>query len=121
MLMENQPGTFGALFEKAGNYLETRLDLLKLQAIDKSSDVTSSLVSRIAILLILLLAIFIANIGLAIWIGELIGKVYLGFFIVAAFYALLAWLIHIFRKSWIKDPITNILIKKFVNNENADS
>jgi hypothetical protein len=119
--MENQPGTFGALFEKAGSYLETRLDLLKLQAIDKSSDVTSSLVSRIVILLILLLAVFIGSIGLAIWVGELVGKMYLGFFIVAAFYALLAWLIHLFRKAWIKDPITNSLIKKFVNNDNRNS
>jgi hypothetical protein len=119
--MENQPGTFGALFEKAGDYLETRLDLLKLQAIDKSSDVTSSLVSRIVILVIVLLAVFIANIGLSIWIGELVGKMYLGFFIVAAFYALLAFLIHVFRKAWIKDPITNILIRKFINNENRNS
>ncbi|MEO6721180.1 MAG: hypothetical protein ABIN67_12495 [Ferruginibacter sp.] len=113
--MEKEPGTLGSLFEKTGDYLETRLELLKLQAIDKTSDVTSSLVSRIAIVLILSFAIFIANIGLAIWIGELVGKVYLGFFIVAAFYALLAWLIHVFRKAWIKEPITHMLIKKMLN------
>ena len=85
-------------FEKAGDYLETRLDLFKLRAVDKTSDFTSSLVSRIAIATILILAIFMVNIGLALWVGELVGRVYLGFFIVAAFYALLALLIHVFRK-----------------------
>lgn len=113
-MMEHQPGTLKSLFEKAGDYLETRGELLKLQAIDKTSDVASSFVSRIAIILILSFAVFIANIGLAIWVGELVGKMYLGFFIVAAFYALLAWLIHVFRKTWIKEPITHMLIKKML-------
>jgi len=115
MKMENEPGTVGSLFEKAGDYLETRLDLLKLRAVDKTSDVASSLVSRIVIIVILFLAVFIVNIGLALWIGELVGKAYLGFFIVAAVYGLLAWLIHVFRKTWIKDPLTNVLIKKLLN------
>jgi hypothetical protein len=115
MNMENEPGTVGSLFEKAGDYLETRMDLLKLQAIGKTSDVASSLVSRIVIVLILFLAIFIVNIGLALWVGELVGKTYLGFFMVAAVYGLLALLIHLFRKSWIKYPITNVLIKKLIN------
>ena len=115
MKMENDPGTVGSLFEKTGDYLETRLDLLKLRAIDKTSDVTSSLVSRIAIAIILFLAILIVNIGLSLWVGELVGKVYVGFFIVAAFYALLALIIYVFRKAWIKDPVTNILIKKLLN------
>jgi len=115
MKMENEPGTFGALFEKTGDYLETRLDLLKLRAVDKTSDVTSSLVSRIAIAVVLFIAILIVNIGLALWVGELVGRVYVGFFIVAAFYALLALLIYVFRKTWIKDPITNLLIKKLLN------
>ena len=114
MKMENEPGTFGSLFEKTGDYLETRLDLFKLRAVDKTSDFTSSLVSRIAIATILILAIFMVNIGLALWVGELVGRVYLGFFIVAAFYALLALLIHVFRKTWIKDPITTLIIKKML-------
>jgi putative superfamily III holin-X len=113
--MEKEPGTLGSLFEKTGDYLETRLELLKLQAIDKTSDVTSSVISRIATVLILTFAVVMANIGLAVWVGELVGRMYLGFFIVAAFYALLAWLIHLFRKAWIKEPITHMLIKKMLN------
>lgn len=113
--MENQPITFGSLFEKAGDYLETRLDLLKLQAINKSSDVTSSIVSRIAILLIISFAIFILNIGLALWIGEWLGKVYLGFFVLAGFYGLIAIIMHLFRRTWLKEPVSTMIIKKMLN------
>jgi len=113
--MENQPNTFGSLVENAGDYLETRLDLLKLQAINKSSDVTSSLVSRITILLIVSFAMFILNIGLALWVGELLGKLYLGFFVIAGFYASIALVLHFFRHSWLKEPVSSMIIKKMVN------
>jgi Putative Actinobacterial Holin-X, holin superfamily III len=113
--MEKQPNTFGSLFENATDYLETRVELLKLQAIDKSSDFTSSLVSGITILLIIILGMFILSIGLAIWVGELLGKVYLGFFAVAGFYALVACVLRIFRNSWLKEPVSSMIIKKMLN------
>ena len=112
--MENQPTSFATLFENAGNYIETRIDLLKLQAVDKSSDVTSSLIASIATLLVVSFALFLFNIGLALWIGDLLGKTYLGFLIVAGFYVLVALLLHFFRNPWIKDPVTTILIKKML-------
>ncbi|MEO5889250.1 MAG: hypothetical protein ABIQ31_03305 [Ferruginibacter sp.] len=113
--MENQPNTLGSLFENAGDYLETRLDLLKLQAINKSSDAVSSIVSRLAILIIAIFAISVFNIGLALWVGGLLGELYLGFFAVAGFYILLAVLIHIFKNAWIKGPVSTMVIKKMLN------
>ncbi|MBC7888874.1 MAG: hypothetical protein H7Z13_13435 [Ferruginibacter sp.] len=113
--MEKQPDTFGSLFENAGDYLETRLDLLKLKAVDKSSDIISSVVSRLTILLIVAFAIVILNIGLAFWAGELLGKVYLGFFVVGGFYALLALILHFFWHPFLKGPISSIIIKKMLN------
>jgi Putative Actinobacterial Holin-X, holin superfamily III len=113
--MENQPNTLGSLFENAGDYLETRVDLFKLQAVSKTSDAASSLVSGLIILLIICFAVIIFNIGLAIWVGELLGKIYLGFFVIAGFYALVALILHLFRNSWIKEPVSNMIIKKMLN------
>jgi len=113
--MENQPNTFGSVLENAGDYLETRLDLLKLQAVNKSSDVTSSVVSRMIILLMVSFAIFILNMGLALWVGELLGKVYLGFFVIAAFYMLVGLILHFFRNSLLKEPVSTMIIKKMLN------
>lgn len=113
--MENQPNTFGSVLENAGDYLETRLDLLKLQAVNKSSDVTSSVVSRMIILLLVSFALFILNMGLALWVGELLGKVYLGFFVVAGFYMLVGLLLHFFRRILLKEPVSSLIIKKMLN------
>ena len=114
--MENQPKTIGSLFDDAGEYLETRLDLLKLQAIDKSSDAASSVVSGLTIILVAVFALTVFNIGLSLLVSDLIGgKIYIGFFIVAGFYLLIGLLLHFFRRSWIKEPITGMLIKKMLN------
>jgi len=58
---------------------------------------------------------FILNIGLAIWIGELLGQMYLGFFVVGGFYALIAIILHLFRNSWLKKPVSSMIIKKMLN------
>lgn len=113
--MENHPNSFAALFEKAGNHLETRIDLLKLQAINKSSEVTSSILSVVVIAVICFFGITILNIGLALWIGELMGKTYLGFFILGGFYVVIGIVVHLFRHSWLKEPVTSMFIKKMLN------
>ena len=40
---------FEQLFARGKDYVETRIDLLKLQAIEKSSDVASSMISRLVV------------------------------------------------------------------------
>ena len=113
--MENKPNVIGSLFESAGDYLETRIDLLKLKTVDKSSDVISSLVSNFAILLIITFAIFILNIGLSFWLGSLLGETWYGFFAVGGFYAVLAIVLIIFKKKWLKGPLTDVIVKKMLN------
>jgi len=114
-MMENQQASIGSLIESAGDYLETRMDLLKLQAVNRSSDVASSIVSGATIALSILFAITVLNIGLSLWVGELLGTTYLGFFVVTGFYIVLALLLYIFRHAWLKGPVSNKIIKKMLN------
>ena len=99
-----------ALFEKAENYGKTSFELFKLNAVDKTADVVSSLITLIALSVVVLFFALIVNIGIALWIGELIGKTYYGFFVLAGVYALIGTLIFIFRNQWIKYPISNSII-----------
>ncbi len=102
------------LFERAEDYSKTTLKLLKLNAIDKSADVVSSLVSRLAVIMTLVLSVIIINIGLALWIGKLLGESFYGFIVIGLFYALLALLIHLFRHEWVKYPVSNTIIKQLM-------
>ena len=74
-----------SLFERAEDYSRTTVELLKLQAIDKTADVVSSLISRMAVFITVALSVLIVNIGLALWIGELLGNAFYGFFIIGGF------------------------------------
>lgn len=113
--MENQETNhIESLFEKAGDYLETRLELTKLKAVDKSSDVISTIVSRIIVLLVFILFIIIVNIGLALLLGELLGKLYYGFFVLAGFYLITGLIFTAYRKKWFKEPLADKLIQKFL-------
>ncbi|HEV8515324.1 MAG TPA: hypothetical protein VGQ59_18705 [Cyclobacteriaceae bacterium] len=98
------------LFEKAENYSKTSLELFKLTAIDKSADVVSSLVVRFSIFMVGVVFMLVINIGIAMWLGELLGKPYYGFFVVAAFYAMVTTLLYVFRHEWIKTPVSNSII-----------
>jgi hypothetical protein len=54
------------------------------------------------------------NVGIALWLGELLGKVFYGFFAVAAFYILIGIIIHFFLNKWIKRLIGDYFIKRIL-------
>ncbi len=108
--MEEKATLIESLAERAEVYTKSSIDLLKLKAIDKSSDVLSSLVSALIISITVLFIAMMVNIGAAIWIGKLIGNSFCGFFIVAAFYTILAIVLYIFRKQLLKTPLCNCIV-----------
>lgn len=102
------------LLKQAEEYSKTSIEFFKLSAIDKSADMASTFVSRLAIFSMVALSLLILNIGLALWIGKTLGEASYGFFIVGGCYALLALPIHLFRHQWIKYPISNAIIKELL-------
>lgn len=110
--MNEQSDLFESLIEKGEQYGKTTIELLKLKTLDKSADVVSNLVSWLIVVIFAVLFFLILNIGVALWIGELLGKSYYGFFVVSGFYALLALVFGIFRKQLIKMPINETIINQ---------
>jgi hypothetical protein len=102
------------LIKKSGEYLDTKLELTKLKAINTSSDVLSTMVYWIIKILIIFLFIGFASVGLALWIGQAFGEYYYGFIMVGGFYLIVLLLIYAQRKKWIKGPVANSLINKML-------
>lgn len=113
--MENQHSVIGTLLEKTEHYARSSAELYKLKTIDKSAEVISSLISRLAILLFASLFFLILNIGIALYLGEILGRSYYGFFIVSGFYALAGIVVYFFRTKWIKAPLKNSIISQALN------
>ncbi len=118
--MENIANNIGKLYDKAEQYSRTSLELIKLNAIDKSSDVISSLAVVVSLTLILAVFTLFVNIGIALLIGNALNDYALGFFIVSGFYLLIAIVVYFFRKSIIKNPIDNIVVGKLMKKKDEN-
>ena len=112
--MEDNATPVATLLERAEDYSNSTIELFKLNAIDKSADVVSSLVSRLAIFITVAMSLLIVSIGVALWVGKLLGDSFYGFFVIGGFYIILAILLHIFRHSLIKYPVSNSIIKQML-------
>lgn len=105
-----------SLISKSHEYVETRLDLFKLKMVDKSTEVASTIASAIALFVIGFIFFIFFNIGIALLIGDLAGKSYWGFFILAVFYALIGFIFYKSRNKLIKRPILGMFLKKMGQN-----
>ena len=110
--MDEESGLIESLIAKGEQYGKTTLELLKLKTLDKSADVVSNLISWLIVVIFAVLFFLILNIGIALWIGELLGKSFYGFFVVSGFYAFLALVFAIFRKQLIKNPVNESIINQ---------
>ena len=95
-------------------YGKTSYELVKLKALDKTSDVVSSFIPRSIVIFLVSSFMLFVNIGLGFWIGEILGKIYFGFFVVAAFYGFLGIIIYVFMRKWIKKNVSNYIIKQML-------
>lgn len=103
------------LFEKAEQYGKTSLELIKLKAIDKSSQIAGTFISRTLAVLVFSMFLIVATIGVALWLGDLLGKSYYGFFCVAAFYLIIGSVIFFMMHNKIKNKVSNSIITQSLN------
>ena len=106
--------TIETLIKKSGEYLDTKIELTKLKAINTSSDVLSNMVYLIVKILIIFLFVGFVSVALAILIGKTMGDYYYGFLIVGGFYLIVLLITYVQRKKWIKEPVANGLINKML-------
>jgi len=114
--MDRQPTLtlIESLFSESKEYASDRLELYKLKAVDKTSNIASSIVAGIALFIVFFIFFTVLNIGIALLIGDLVGKSYLGFLILAALYAIAGLVLLKGRNKFFKTPITGMLIRKFL-------
>ena len=110
-----QQNAIESLFHNAAGYIDTNIELLKLKAVDKSSDAFAAIIYKLVVFILLFSVLIFAGVGLALWLGDLLGKTYYGFFIVAGVCIVACILFYIFRNEWLKKPFSNTFIKEVLN------
>lgn len=110
-MMEGNAKLIESLCEQAVDYGVTSFELIKLKVVDKTSDVASSFLPKAIVLGAVVSFLLMGSLGLAVWLGEMLGKVFLGFFIVAGLYGVIALILHFFLYQWLKKHFQNYIIK----------
>jgi hypothetical protein len=109
--MESNTKSIESLFENATEYGKTSYELIKLKAVDKTSEVISTFVPYSVVLVLIIVFMLFINLGLAFWLGEILGKTFYGFFVIAVFYCISGIVVHFFLHKWLKKKVSNSIIK----------
>lgn len=90
-------------------FLETKIELIKLDIREEFSEVLTKLVVFIVVMFLLFSAIMFASITLANYLNQLFSSTFIGHGIIAIFYLLLIGVIYLLRN--------NKMLKKFVSDQ----
>jgi hypothetical protein len=107
--------TFAKVEELAGNikeYINIRIDAVKLSAAEKIAALVSNLAAGSIAIFVFLLFLVFSGIALSFGLGEWIGKTWAGFLIVAFAYLLFGIIIWKLRRKIIQLPVMNALIEQ---------
>ena len=110
--METAVSSIESLVDRIETYGKTTYELSKLKLLETTINVVTALVPRQSVIIMVSLFALVLNIGIALLLGELIGRPYYGFFIVAGFYLVAAIILHFFMHKWVKKPISDLIIKQ---------
>ena len=99
------------IIDQLKEYVETRIKLAKLQAIESSSTVAAGLIADVAVVIGMILAFLFASFTLALYLGKVLGAYWIGFGIVAVLYLIIALIVKA-NKQRIEKPLANTFIQK---------
>ena len=107
--MQAKASLIEPLLERVEEYGRSSVELIKLKSIDKTADISSTLASRLILMIVIVFCVIALNIAAALWLGELLGKNYYGFLVVGGFYAVVS-IVLLFIHPLIKTRVNNSII-----------
>lgn len=111
--MPDERSELDQIIDHVREYVETRIELAKLNVIEKSSLLAGSLVSGLLIGITFIIVIIFLSFSLAFYLGDYFGQLYAGFLMVGIIYLLSGLLMLIFKDQWIKNPLVNSMVRSF--------
>ena len=118
--MEKESGEiFRELKKDLSEYVELKLELLKLSTYERTGKVLAVLSYGVILLFLAFFAILFIFLALGFFLGDIFGSVGSGFAIVAILYVLLIGII-ILNKNKISEKVLNVVIAALTSNEDKN-
>ncbi|MGV8994844.1 MAG: phage holin family protein [Flavobacterium sp.] len=100
------------IYDRVEQYVLTTAELYKLKALQKAAEVVTSVISSILLGIFGLFFLLFISIGLAIYLGEILGNMHYGFFILGGVYLLFAVIVYAIKANVLKDTINTYIVRK---------
>jgi hypothetical protein len=110
---ENKEKDLEDLLSDAKIYVDTRIEYVKLSAVEKGSKIFADLITSAAVIICFVLAFLFASFTLALYLSTVFGSYAAGFGCVAGVYLLLSIIVYITKDKFIERFLVNLFIRKY--------
>lgn len=100
------------IYERVEQYVLTTVELYKLKALQKLAETATSIVTSLMMVIFGLFFLVFVSIGLAVYLGEVLGKMHFGFMIVAGIYLIFTLIVYALRAKVLKDKVSTYIVRK---------
>ena len=108
------------LAEHVKEYINNRMDSVKLSAAEKSSKLAATVIASVVVAMFFISFLFFASTALAFVFSKLTGSLSWGFLIVAGIYLLLGALVWLLKDRILQLPIMNAMLQQLFTEEDDD-
>lgn len=112
--MEDSIKSIELLIKNSIEYSKTSFEIIKLKTADSIAEGLSTFLPILLGLVLISFVCLFASIGLAIWIGLILGNLYLGLFIIAGFFGILSIILFFGFRKCIKRMVSNQILRKII-------
>jgi uncharacterized membrane protein len=100
-------------------YADSKIEEVKLQVAEKSAAIMANVIAGIVVAMVFIFFIIFVSVALAVGLGIWIGKMWVGFLVVAFLYLLVGGLVWKARVKFIQFPIMNAFVAQLFSNEHG--
>lgn len=109
------------LTESIKEYVNNRIESVKLNVVEKSSVIIANVVAAMAVAVVLVCFIIFTSTALAFGLGQWIGSTWAGFLIVGCIQLLCGIVVWSAREKIIRLPVMNSLVKQLFKNDDEQN
>ena len=109
--MKEEPNT---ILDQAEQYIKTSMELYTLRLTGKIAKIVSTLITQLVIGVLAMIVLFMLSMFLAFWIGDLMGRPYLGFLMIGGVIGLVTWVLFLKRDKLIRRPVMDDIISEIL-------
>lgn len=115
--MEEEKKSGEKILDLAGDMVENYRNLITIKVVEHSSLAGAASILGILLLVIAVFVLLFAGIGFAWWLGEELGNMKAGFFIVGGIYSVILLITLLLSKNFLLPSFRNQIIRKIYDQD----